>query len=398
MSPEAPKLDDAPSRKRVKITEAEKRLFKVADPNGPEIQAFLELNGLKFGDEIIADVEGQDEPEIFDLSEKDFFDTIHEDTERLDDPEKVPEVVRDELADASFELVGPEDPEETPTVQVKLADAPAPIARELVDGSDQASRTSEEFERFESYYGGRVAGVVVFAKNDTEARIGSLFDRSSEVDAVIDQIREVMIQAGELHRVGWGVDNNSMVKERAQETLDGIIRKLTEVHTGLREAGEVDAVEAEGVVSKLKTLLGETTAELRREDETAELALRDRFRDNPDFAQAREPQISSKATQQIFADAVKNLESQSGVARSTGDILALKAKELLDVVLSLQTMSEHARFGSLDPVRIYQLEETLKEIANPETIPEKIKGTADRQAEIIRKAITDAGALHGMKL
>ncbi len=81
MSPEAPKLDDTPNRKRVKLTAAEKLMLGAADPNGPEATAFLELNGLKLGDEIIADVEGNDAPEIISLAEEDFFVRDREATE-----------------------------------------------------------------------------------------------------------------------------------------------------------------------------------------------------------------------------------------------------------------------------------------------------------------------------
>lgn len=276
MSPEAPKLDDTPSRKRVKITEAEKRLFKVADPNGPEIQAFLLENGLKFGDEIIADVEGQDEPEVFDLSEKDFFDTIREDKLEQGERDELREEASEDLAETSFELVGPEDPAEgidAPVVDVQLAEAPAGVARDMLAGHPEESPDSDTPEvstpshdeqlLVKADYDTTTDRLKDEAHSDIMQSFRKLDGVAQEIDGMLSATRMLDDDADTIRRISLRIESGDYGADTAITALQQVIESLHGVRTRLlRVAPEGGLGEVKQYLDRIVTTATETSAAL----------------------------------------------------------------------------------------------------------------------------------------
>ncbi|MDB5162235.1 MAG: hypothetical protein JWM52_743 [Candidatus Saccharibacteria bacterium] len=122
-----------PTRKAVELSEAENLHLMMADPDSQEVADFLENNGLKFGDEIIAHIEGRDRAEILTLDKQDFFTRDRAETEAYHASESLREVAEDHMTDTVLEnLTGPENPGEDIAAAEPIAEAPVEIISEPI--------------------------------------------------------------------------------------------------------------------------------------------------------------------------------------------------------------------------------------------------------------------------
>lgn len=404
MSPEAPKLDDTPSRKRVKITEAEKRLFKVADPNGPEIQAFLELNGLKFGDEIIADVEGQDEPEIFDLSEKDFFDTIREDRVEQGERDDLREEASEDLAETSFELVGPEDPAEatdTPVVDIQLAEAPAGVARDMmteqleepsVDTPEVPTASPDEQLLVKAEYDSTTDRLKDEAHSDIMQSFRKLDGVAQEIDSMLSASRMLDDDADTIRRISLRVESGDYGAETAITALQQVIESLHGVRTRLlRVAPEGGLGEVKQYLDRIVATTTETRTALTQRHEAVkehlEAVERREAAEPGEKVEIADLDETTKAYDSIIPPTD---ELKAAVGKLEGDVAASQ-QQLVGIIAHLDGIIVRARSYPINVEEVRAISTQLVTLA--ENLPKSPMGPLlEEYSQVVRSAINRAEA------
>lgn len=404
MSPEAPKLDDTPSRKRVKITEAEKRLFKVADPNGPEIQAFLELNGLKFGDEIIAEVEGQDEPEIFDLSEKDFFDTIREDRVEHGERDDLREEASEDLAETSFELVGPEDPAEatdTPVVDVQLAEAPAGVARDMmteqleeppVDTSEVPTASPDEQLLVKAEYDSTIDRLKDEAHSDIMQSFQKLDGVAQEIDSMLSASRMLDDDADTIRRISLRVESGDYGADTAITALHQVIESLHGVRTRLlRVAPEGGLGEAKQYLDRIVATTTETrTALTQRHEAVKEHLEAVERREAAEPGEKVEIADLDETTRAYDSIIPPTDELKAAVGKLEGDVAASQ-QQLVGIITHLDGIIAQARSYPINVEEVRAISTQLVTLA--ENLPKSPMGPLlEEYSQVVRSAINRAEA------